>query len=187
MSYDPDQLQKGVFLVAPPVLDDSNFKRSVVLLCEHSNTGSFGLILNQHIAVDMIDVLKDPGAFTESIHLGGPVQMDTLHFLHRFGDSVTGSVEVCTNVFWGGEFDALQETIRNHDAEPTDLRFYLGYAGWSEGQLESEVEAGGWIVTRADSEFVFGVDPASLWRKVMIRMGGEYALLSNYPDEPRLN
>ena len=187
MNDSSNRIQKGVFLVAPPVLQDSNFKRSVVLLCEHSDSGSFGLILNQHIDVEMIDVLKDPGAFTEAIHLGGPVQMDTLHFLHRFGDSVTGSVEICADIFWGGELDALQETIRNRDTESTDLRFYLGYAGWSEGQLEAEVETGGWIVTDADSDFVFSVDPASLWRKVMIRMGGDYALLANFPDEPRLN
>lgn len=187
MSNRSDPIQKGAFLVAPPILDDSNFKRSVVLLCEHSDSGSFGLILNQHIAVDIDDVLKDPHVFTETIHLGGPVQMDTLHFLHRFGDSVAGSVEVCTDVFWGGEFDALQDTLRSHRAETTDLRFYLGYAGWSEGQLEAEIDAGGWIVTSGDSGLVFGVEPALLWRKVMIRMGGEYALLANFPDEPRMN
>lgn len=181
------ELQRGILLVAPPNLSDPNFRRSVVLLCDHSAEGSFGLILNQHTAIDMKDVWPGQGVFKEVVRAGGPVQMDTLHFLHRFGEDLSDAVEICPDVFWGGDFDALQHTARGGNALTSGVRFYLGYAGWSEGQLQAEIEAGGWIMTRADSELVFDIEPELLWRAAMIRMGGEYALLSNYPDDPLLN
>jgi putative transcriptional regulator len=177
----------GVLLIAPPILQDPNFKKAVVLLCEHSDQGSFGLILNHQIAVDMIDELESLGAYKDAIHVGGPVQMDTLHFLHRFGTTVTGAVEVCPGVHWGGDFDVLQETIRDREVATTELRLYLGYAGWTAGQLEKEIDTGGWLLSRATSDLVFGLKTGSLWRRLMIKLGGEYALLANFPDEPRLN
>ncbi len=175
------ELKPGMLLVAAPNLLDPNFKRSVVLLCEHSETGSFGLILNQNITVEMSELLEN------AVHVGGPVQMDTLYFLHRFGSDVEGTVEVCTDVFWGGEFQNLQDAIQEKEVTKSDVRFYLGYAGWTEGQLEEEVDRNGWILTQGSSDLVFDIDSSALWREVMIRLGGEFALLANYPDEPLLN
>jgi putative transcriptional regulator len=174
-------LKPGALLVAAPNLLDPNFKRSVVLLCEHNESGSFGLILNQNISVEMSELLED------AVHVGGPVQMDTLYFLHRFGDDVEGTIEVCENVFWGGEFENLQQAINERDVTKSDVRFYLGYAGWSEGQLLDEISSNGWVVTEGSADLVFDTNSNELWRKVMIRLGGEFALLANYPDEPRLN
>jgi putative transcriptional regulator len=175
------ELSTGVLLVASPNLVDPNFKRSVVLLCEHSDAGSFGLILNQNITVEMSELLQD------AVHVGGPVQMDTLYFLHRFGDDVDGTVEVCPEVYWGGEFENLQDVIKGKDITKSDVRFYLGYAGWTEGQLQEEIHSDGWIVTSCSSDLVFELDSSELWRSVMIRLGGEFALMANFPDEPRLN
>ena len=175
------ELAPGILLVAPPDLQDPNFKRAVVLLCEHSDTGTFGLILNQNINVEMSELLED------AVHVGGPVQMDTLYFLHRFGADVGDATRVCPDVYWGGEFEKLQDTIRAREVTRSDVRFYLGYAGWSSGQLQEEVDAGAWILTQGSAELVFDTEAATLWRNVMIGLGGEYALLANFPDEPRLN
>lgn len=177
----------GTLLVAPPTLRDPNFQRSVVLLCEHGADGSFGLILNRPLDVQLGEVLDGVYGYEEPLSLGGPVQQDTLHYLHRYGDDVPEAIPITDGVYWGGDFEILKALI--HDRQPgfDDLRFFLGYAGWSIAQLDAEIDNDGWILTSAVASEVFSEDPETLWRDVLRRMGGEYALLSNYPDNPRMN
>ncbi len=176
----------GDLLVAPPELRDPNFRRSVVLICEHAAEGSFGLILNQPLDVQVRDLSLDlPGEAILS--LGGPVQTDTLHFLHLHGDFVGESIHVTGPLHWGGDIGMVRRLLELDIAGPDDLRFFLGYAGWSAGQLEDEIRRGGWFVVNGQHELTFSEKPANLWRTVLALMGGEYALLVNYPDDPRVN
>lgn len=181
------ELQAGIFLVAPPVMQDPNFRRAVVLLCDHGSEGSFGLVLNRPIDLSLNEVLEGYFAFDEALCLGGPVQRDTLHFLHRHHDATTEGVALTDGVRWGGDFDVIRDLAQRGAASSDDLRFFLGYAGWSPGQLEMEVDAGGWLLTSSTADLVFSGTPDTLWRTVMQRMGGEYALLANFPDDPRMN
>ena len=177
----------GVLLVAPPVLSDPNFRRTVVLLCEHGTAGSFGLVLNRLLTIQLGDVMDSLSGRLEPLWLGGPVQPSTLHFLHRYGSEVAGAVPVFDGVYWGGHFDDVQGLVQRNAAEASKLRFFLGYAGWIPGQLEAEVEAGGWILAPAETTFVFPDDADKLWSAVLRNLGGEYALISNFPDDPRMN
>ncbi len=186
MSSSSDTLRPGVLLVAPPMLQDPNFKRSVVLLCEHSGEGSFGLMLNRPLDLQLKDVLEDIAPFEDHLSLGGPVEPNTLHFLHRF-EEVPQAIRVADDIYWGGEFEAIKDLARSGQAHGESLRFFLGYAGWTTGQLGQEVEAGGWILAEADSSRVFPEEPFRLWRLILRNMGGEYAVLANFPDDPRLN
>jgi putative transcriptional regulator len=176
----------GVVLVAPPMMEDPNFRRTVVLLCEHSSEGSFGLILNRPLSLDLSEVIDDLDG-EEMVSLGGPVQQNTLHFLHRHRDYVADAIAILEGVYWGGDFEAIKVLVQTEAASVQDLRFFLGYAGWSPGQLEEEIEAGGWFLANADDQIIFPDDAALLWRTVLQRMGGEYALLSTFPDDPRMN
>ena len=186
MSETSSQLAPGVLLVAHPMLGDPNFRRSVVLICEHSPEGSFGLILNRPLDLELGDVV-DGLAGDDLLSLGGPVQQDTLHFLHRHDDVLEGAIPVMEGVHWGGDFEMVKTLVWAEQASPRDLRFFLGYAGWSAGQLEEEVDEGGWFLTPATDDLVFADAPQQLWRTVLRRMGGEYALLANFPDDPRMN
>lgn len=177
----------GILLVAPPVLSDPNFRRAVVLLCEHGEAGSFGLILNRLLTIQLGDVLESLSGRQEALWLGGPVQPSTLHFLHRHGSGITGAVPVMDGVYWGGDFDDVQRLIWDKTSLAGGLRFFLGYAGWIPGQLEAEIEAGGWILARAAAAFVFPDHPEKLWSTVLRSLGGEYALLANFPEDPRMN
>ena len=125
--------------------------------------------------------------YQEPLGLGGPVQPDTLHYLHRHADVVSDAIEVVPGVFWGGDFEHVRALTQDGTTSSLDLRFFLGYSGWSPGQLDDEVAAGGWILADADADAVFPSDAAGLWRTVLRRMGGEYAILANFPDDPRLN
>ena len=176
----------GVLLIAPPMMRDPNFWRAVVLLCEHGPDGSFGLILNRPLTLELSEVMNDLEG-ENMVSLGGPVQQNTLHFLHRHGDIVTEAIPLLDGVLWGGDFDAIKTLIQTEVASPQDLRFFLGYAGWSPGQLEEEIAGGGWFLTPGDDVLIFPDDPKTLWRTVLRHMGGPYALLSNFPDDPRLN
>lgn len=174
----------GVLLIAPPMLLDPNFRRTVVYLCEHGPDGSFGLILNRVLALELGEVVEDVVS-PMGVFLGGPVQPDTLHFLHRHGDRVEGAVEVSDGIYWGGHFEHVKMLV--YETPPDDLRFFIGYAGWSPGQLEAEVEQGGWILRPAAAPLIFSEPPDRLWRTALRQMGGEYAVLANFPEDPRMN
>jgi putative transcriptional regulator len=181
-------LAPGALLVSAPMMQDPNFRRAVVLLCEHQpEQGTFGLILNQPVDVQLGDVVEGVFAYDPPLHLGGPVQRDTLHFLHRRPDDIPGGIELPGSITWGGDFEAVQETARRGDASPEDLRFFVGYAGWSPGQLEEEFEEDAWILAPGSADVIFSASPDELWRSVLRRMGGQYAMLANFPDDPRMN
>lgn len=180
-------LQAGTLLVAPPTLLDPNFRRTVVLVCEHNTEGCFGLVLNRPLDVQLDEVLDEVQGYDDALSLGGPVQPETLHYLHRHGQTVPGAAAVAEGLYWGGDFDVLRALVRGGETDDRTLRFFLGYAGWGRTQLEEEIDAGGWILTEALPEEVFSETPDGLWRAVLRRMGGEYALLSNFPDNPRMN
>lgn len=166
---------------------DPHFSRSVVLVCEHSGAGSFGLILNQPLTVTMDQLFDELMAFSDEVGWGGPVQPDTLHFIHRGDELIPEAIPVREGIMWGGDFDMVRARIVDGGLDPDDIRFFLGYAGWSPGQLQAEVDAGGWIVTQATEDYVFDTAEDDLWQQVLRGMGGAFAILANAPEHPSLN
>lgn len=187
MANATSDLVPGSLLVAAPIMEDPNFRRTVVLLCDHTTEGSFGLVLNRPTDLHLGDVMDAYFVNDPPLGMGGPVQQETLHFLHRYADTVPESVQVIPGVRWGGAYDTIETLVQNESPTPSTIRFFLGYTGWAPGQLKQEVNQGGWVVTDARPEWVFDTAPASLWSTVMRAMGGEYALLSTFPDDPRMN
>ncbi|MFT5126636.1 MAG: putative transcriptional regulator [Rhodothermales bacterium] len=176
----------GVLLIAGTALQDSYFGRAVVLLCEHQDEGSFGLVLNHAMPISLDDVVNEL-SWTAPLCCGGPVAENTLHFLHPHANLGIGSREVLPGIYWGGDFDALREKVMLGQVKPEDLRFFLGYSGWSAGQLASEISEDSWFMTPANAENVFYEDSANHWRHAFTGMGPAFAILGNFPDDPRLN
>lgn len=181
------KLQAGILLIAEPGLHDFNFKRTVILLCEHNSEGSFGLVLNKPMDLLLSDILDEEFSFNKTLFIGGPVQQETLHIIHRVGDIIEGRLQVIDHVFWGGDFGKIKDILKTEPNKTSDFRFFLGYSGWAPGQLENELDAGGWVVTEATEDIIFLEDTDYIWRSVMKQLGGEYALFSNTPDDPSLN
>jgi len=178
---------KGKILVSEPYLPDPNFERSIVLLCEHNENGSFGFVLNKPSVASLADVMPELSGLNTILFVGGPVQQDTLHYLHRCGE-LSGATQITDDVYWGGDFDNLKFLIGSGQIKPTEIKFFLGYSGWSEGQLDGELEADTWIVSnRFNSELVFETDPKAMWKKSLESMGGRFSVYSNYPVDPRMN
>lgn len=185
---EPAPPQKGFLLISEPFLPDPNFERTVVLLCEHNEEGSFGFVLNKPSLLRYSDVVEEARDFNETLFIGGPVQQDTLHFLHRSGDMIEGSVEIGSGVFWGGNYEQIQTLIDTGQLESSNFKFFLGYSGWGAGQLEAELKEKTWIVSNyATPHQVFDMDADKLWKSILNDMGGKYKMISNYPIDPRLN
>lgn len=179
--------EKGRLLISEPFLPDPNFERTVVLLCEHNHEGSFGFVLNKPSILKIHEVMEDITSFENVVYVGGPVQQDTLHFIHREG-TVSNAVEIASNVYWGGDFESLILLCDTNQVKAEDIRFFLGYSGWGPGQLESELEQDSWIVCDfITDQLLFETDPQAMWRKALGNMGGRFSVYSNYPLDPRLN
>lgn len=188
--YDKDipDPKGGDFLISEPFLPDPNFERSVVLICENNHEGTFGLVLNKGTDILLEDVLEGEVPFGGTLNVGGPVEQNTLHFIHRLEQSIEDSIEIGNGLFWSGNFEQVKALVRSGDANEDNVKFFLGYSGWSEGQLREELDRQSWFVkSGATAKQVFDLEEEALWKSILKDMGGKYKVFSNYPIDPRLN
>jgi putative transcriptional regulator len=179
--------EKGRLLISEPFLPDPNFERTVVLLCEHNEEGSFGFVLNKPSILKVNEVMEDITELDNLVYVGGPVQQDTLHFIHR-NALLENAVEIVEQIYWGGAFENLMVLCETRQITGKDIRFFLGYSGWGPGQLEAELEQDSWIVCDyVTDQLLFDTGPEIMWRKALENMGGRFSMYSNYPVDPRLN
>lgn len=175
-------------MISEPFLQDENFVRSVILLCDANEKGSFGLILNKLSMFKLGDLLEGMPYLESEVYVGGPVEQNTLHFIYFGEKMLEGSVELGNQLWWGGDFTELVEKQKLGVLALENFRFFIGYSGWSEGQLDAELEQKSWIVCNNHvTRNIFFSDPDELWRDILKNMGGEYQVLANYPIDPRLN
>lgn len=187
MSLKIDKPHKGSLLVAEPFLGDTNFDRTVVLLTEHNDDGSVGFVVNRALDVQLNDIAIGFPELMSTVYHGGPVQQDSLFFVHSKGDLIPDSEHIIENLYWGGELDALKELIRCGLIQKDEIRFYLGYSGWGQGQLEGEIEEKSWLTIADHSLNIFDDNAEKMWAKVLLKMGGTYPLWANSPADPNLN
>jgi putative transcriptional regulator len=178
---------KGTLLIANPFLKDPNFIRSVILVCEHMTEGTFGFVLNKKFPKNLNELV--PGL--EDIHLpvyvGGPVQQDALHFLHQYPDLISGGEEIAKGIFWGGNFESLLAHIKNNDIDSNRIRFFIGYSGWTEGQLDQELKEESWLTVMSTRKLIFHSRPEDVWKDALSHLGGNYKMMINFPIDPALN
>lgn len=179
---DDNGVRLGCLLVASPELRDPNFARSVVLIINHDDEGSFGLVLNRPLGQTLAEVLPDlaPGATGVPVLAGGPVQTDMLQLVSRSEEA--GRV-IGPNLSVGAQ---LKDALDSPSALQ-GMRAFLGYAGWGAGQLEKETGTGGWIVAPARAEHVFEVPADELWITVLRELGGPYAWMALGEGDPTSN
>ncbi|MCL4169001.1 UNVERIFIED_CONTAM: hypothetical protein GTU68_026823, partial [Idotea baltica] len=174
-------LQKGNLLIAEPsILNDSSFKRSIVLITEHTSENSVGFILNRPLNYTLNDLLPDLNC-SFPIYQGGPVEQDNLYFVHKIPHLLPDSIEVSKNIYWGGNFESLRNLLINDEITPQDIRFFLGYSGWGKHQLQDEMNQKSWFVTGNDFDNIFSTDEETLWKNKLIQKGGDYKLWANAP------
>ena len=180
--------KKGKLLIAEPTLTgDVSFNRSVVLLAEHNEEGSVGFILNKPLEYNINDLVTEI-EIPFQVYNGGPVEQDNLYFIHKVPDLIANSIEISDGIYWGGDFDKTIDLINEQVISEEDIRFFLGYSGWSSLQLDQELSSKSWIVVKNDYESAIIQKSASaFWKEKMLELGGNYLLWSNSPENPSLN
>ncbi len=176
------KVKTGDVLLSEPFMLDSNFRRSAVLLCDHNDEGSLGFILNKRLDMRVDELIADFPEFNAPVYYGGPVQTDTIHYVHNMGDLLEESHPVSEGVWWGGNFEKLKFLITSELILPKNIRFFVGYSGWTEGQLEEEMDLKSWVVAGMHPNYLFKSKPGKLWEQIMSNKGDTYAVIATLPD-----
>lgn len=179
--------EKGKLLIAEPFLPDTFFNRSIVFLTDHSDEGSVGFILNKKLELKVNEAIEGLDDWDEPLNMGGPVAPDTLHYLHTLGDMVPKSVHICENIYWGGDIDTIRTLISFHKVGHSQIRFFLGYSGWSAGQLEKELNEDSWVIVKIRPDIIMDNSGNDTWKKVLKGLNNKYRIWADFPESPEMN
>jgi len=179
--------EKGKILISEPFLPDSFFNRSIVYLTDHSPEGSVGFILNKRLDMKVSTAIEGFEGWDERLNMGGPVAPDTLHYLHNQGELIPLSVPVDENIWWGGDIDAVRQMIKLGKLRKAQIRFFLGYSGWSAGQLERELKEDSWVIAKVKTEIILNSRGDDSWKSVLRSFKNKYRIWADFPDSPEMN
>ena len=178
----------GIFLIAEPFLKDPSFARSVVLICKHNKEeGTFGFAIHKKLHTTLDKIIEDMAGYKIPVYLGGPVQTDTLHYIHEYPKLFSDAVKITENVYWGGDFELLKKYIKEKTIDISKIKFFLGYSGWSAGQLEEEMNENSWITLQGSNQLIFDIAPQDIWSISLNALGGKYKMMVHFPTDPQLN
>jgi len=173
--------KSGDLLISEPYLPDPNFERTVVLICSDDENGSFGYVLNQKSELKFNELIEDVENFDQPVFLGGPVQQNTLHFIHRSNDESLGGKKIGKDLYWGGDYDRLIELIKMDMVSENDYKFFVGYSGWGADQLKDELNAKSWFVYKNPmAAKLFETPSENLWQSILEDLGGKFKMISKY-------
>ena len=178
---------RGNLLVSEPYLPDPYFRRTVVLLCDHNEEGSFGFVLNRHTDMAVNDLMENMPPIGSQVGIGGPVQSGSLFYVHTLGVRIEGSQEVVDGVYVGGDYDQLRGVLKADMRLTRHVRFFVGYSGWDKGQLDKELTEKSWLVARGSKKRIMDIKDDDLWGTTLRGMGRNFAPLANFPEDPSLN
>ena len=180
---------QGSILISEPFLQDAYFQRSVVLLVEHNTQGSMGFVLNKKTDLIVNTFFPELEEYPEiPFYLGGPLSANLLFFINSLGDLIVpDSVKIKDRLYFDGDFEALKRYIQNGHSIEGKVKFFLGYSGWTEGQLGNEINKNSWVVSHAAKENVLLADGESFWKNSLEQLGSNYEAWTKYPKDPYLN
>jgi len=190
MSEANEDYGKGHFLIANPVLPDPNFSRTVVLLCNHDDQGSFGLVINRSAPANAKEIFEGMGvSYSPSgkIYIGGPVSPSQVFYLCHSKTPLLELDAICDGVYLGMSWELLDNLMTRVEDPEKNIRFYMGYSGWGAGQLAGEMTRLSWLTCEAQSEFVFQENEEGIWANAVKSMGKDYEYLIKAPINPQWN
>lgn len=182
------RVSNGKILLAEPFMLDPNFKRAVILVCEHDNKdGTVGFIINKPLKMKVGELIADFPEFESEVYFGGPVATDTIHYIHNVGDLLEESVQIKRGIYWGGNFEKLKFLITTQLILPKNIRFFVGYSGWSAGQLKEELGYKSWVLSEMHANYMFKSKPSQLWQQAMHNIGSTFSVIAQMPEPVSFN
>ncbi len=178
---------KGSILISEPFLIDSYFQRAVVFLAEHSTEGSMGFVLNKNLDISLSELIKDLTVKQHiPVFLGGPVNVDTLFFLHNL-PFIPQSHPISDTLFLNGDFDFLKDYINAGGEIDGKIKFFFGYSGWNQNQLTEELKENAWLVGSIPEIDTLQTNTVKVWEKALASLGEKYKKWTKFPKDPSLN
>lgn len=178
---------QNTLLIADPFLKDPNFMRTVVFICRHSEEGSFGFVLNKLFEQTLDELIVGMDGIELPVYYGGPVQTDTVHYIHQYPELIPESYKISDEVYWGGDFETVKMLLNKKELDAGKIRFFIGYSGWESNQLKNELEEKSWLTATATRKLIFETDADEVWKESLRHLGGKYEMMINYPIDPQLN
>ncbi|MBL7931999.1 MAG: YqgE/AlgH family protein [Bacteroidia bacterium] len=178
---------QGQLLIAHPLLNDGFFNRSVIYLTNHSEEGAIGFSLNFKTQFMLRDVRPQVKNGNFPIYEGGPVAKNQLFFLHTLGHDLPDSFEVSKNIYVGGDFNELLHMIEHGKVKSYQVKFFAGYSGWGENQLETEIQNKHWLLNTPQDTGFFGNEAEDLWGLQLSEVKDSYSIFANFGFDPSMN
>ena len=178
--------KKGRVILSEPFMKDKNFKRAVIFLCEHNEEGSYGFILNHVLNANLSELVNGVDNSDFKISYGGPVHSDNLYYIHDLGNRIEDSQPLFSGLWSGGNFDQILSLINDGIIKTSNIRFFLGYSGWFGDQLLNEMDSHSWITAEFNPKNILKIDK-QLWKSILLKMGKQYEVVSNFPSDPSQN
>ena len=174
-------MRGNILIASPNLLFDSFFSKTIILLVDETKDGYTGFILNKPLKIKIKEIES------LEIYKGGPVSNDNLYFIYKTKSPIKGSLKISDNVYWGGNIDEVFKMIKENIINTNSIRFFVGYSGWDHNQLEVEIKNKNWIVKKNKAKNILTINSQKHWRDEMKKLGGEYLLWSESPDNPIFN
>ena len=183
-----DKITKGCLLLADPnIINDPYFNRAVILITENSEDEVVGFIINKPLEYNFEDIFSGMGK-DYKIYNGGPVNKDNLYYIHNLPDLIPNSIKVSNNLFWGGDFSNVKNLIKDNKIGSNNIRFFSGYSGWTLSQLNNEIKEKSWIITNNRfNDKILKSKTNEFWKEEIKKLGNDYKIWSNAPENPNLN
>lgn len=189
---DDRDIRRGDLLVAEPLLKEQFFDRAVILVIDAAPDNSvMGLALNKETNLKLSDIMDgDESLKRIPVYCGGPVDTNRLFMLHTLGDKLGKSLEICHGIFIGGDIDKVVSYIEAGGSVDGEIRFILGYSGWSTDQLKGEIEKHIWAIGESsimtNTQLLQGSD-IIFWREAVSLLGPQYRSWLLVPTDPTYN
>ncbi len=179
---------RGKILIAQPFLYDKLFGRSVVLLINHDNDGTMGLVMNKLFPLTLSEFFEDfICRKTIPVYWGGPLGMDSIFYLHTI-ENIPGALPVRKKLYVNGDFETIKDYINTTDPIEGKIRFFVGYSSWESGQLAKEIDDDSWIISCESNKSLMNIKGTdNLWQNALSKLGGKYEIWSRFPQIPTLN
>ena len=180
--------KKGCLLLSEPFMADQYFERSVILLCDYDAASSFGFVLNNYININLNKLDDDFPSINTKISVGGPVDTKHLYYIHTLGEQINDSILIKNDLYLGGDFDQLKMMLKDDPSLISKVRFFLGYSGWGEDQLEDELTEKSWVaINNIESNKLMDLGIENFWQFCMNKQGDRFKIMSNFPVDPSFN
>ena len=178
---------RGKILISEPFLRDATFGRSVILLIDHTDEGTMGLIINKPLPIFVNDIIKEFKYIDDiPLYKGGPVATDTLFYLHTLAD-IPGAIPISKGLYLNGDFDEIKKYILQGNKVDRYIRFFLGYCGWEGEQLNDELKENTWLVSKEENAYLMNGDTKDMWKQALEKLGSKYETWSRFPQVPTFN